>query len=107
MIVAVIPRNKVRDIIFNWDGIEYNCPSLKYNFSSINCGKCIFDGPTQVNCSSFTTSTAGITCQFSVRTKICGNIFGEFRTTTINLKGMIILLFYTQKSLKLNVKLLQ
>ena len=87
---AVTPRNShniQEEIIFIWEGIEYNCPSLQYDFTSTNCGNCVLIAPTEVNCSSFTKSTVEVSCNFSVRTKICGNIIGEAVTTTINLKG--------------------
>ena len=90
MIVAEIPRNNVQEIFFNWDGIEYNCPSLHYNFTSNNCGNCVLTAPTEVNCSRFTTSTAGVSCNFSVGSNICDNIFGEVEVIAINLKGTII-----------------
>ena len=90
MISAVIPRNNheiQEEIIFIWEGIEYNCPSLQYDFISTNCGICVLIAPTEVNCSNFTKSTVEVSCNFSVRSKICGNIIGEVVTTTINLKG--------------------
>ena len=79
--------------MFGWDQIEYDCPILQYNFTSENCGICIEVDRRVVSCTGFQTSSAGITCTFTVSSIVCGNVTGpgSMQLATINLKGSSII----------------
>ena len=80
-----------QELIFSWDKtIEYICPTLEYNFTSENCGSCTVDViPRAVSCIGFQTSVTGITCIFTVRSVVCGNITGpeSVRSANVTLQG--------------------
>ena len=82
------------ELIFRWDQLDpndYNCSALEYDFTSENCGSCAVHvvTPRVVSCTGFQTSTAGITCTFTVWSVVCGNVTGpgSMRSIDIILKG--------------------
>jgi hypothetical protein len=80
-------------LLFSWNQTQ-NCPSLRYNISSENCGQCPnTTDSTSVNCSDFTVSNSVTVCTFAVQAVICGNggtlsLIGGFSDlVTVNLTG--------------------
>ena len=79
-------------LLFSWNQTQ-NCPSLRYNISSENCGQCPnTTDSTSVNCSDFTILNSINLCTFAVQTIICGNsgapLVGNFSdSVTVNLTG--------------------
>ena len=59
-------------LLFSWNQAQ-NCPSLRYNIQSENCGRCpnTTDGMS-ANCSDFSLSNSITLCNFSVETVTCG-----------------------------------
>ena len=80
-----------KKIIFKWNGMDVNCPSMGYNFSSSNCGHCVSTNFAAATCIDFTLSPSisslGLMCRFSVYSVICGNIRGEESTASLTLRG--------------------
>ena len=79
-------------LVFSWNQTQ-NCPSLRYNIWSKNCGQCPnTTDSTSVNCSDFAISNPITLCTFAVQTVICGNngapLVGNFSdSVTVNLTG--------------------
>jgi hypothetical protein len=66
-----------QQLIFSWEpALEYDCPTLEYNFTSENCGSCAIDSQV-VSCTEFQASPAGINCNFTVWSIVCGNVTGQ------------------------------
>ena len=88
-ISAIVAKDNPQELIFSWDQMDYNCPTLQYNFTSQNCGSCAVDASQAISCTEFLTSPAGINCTFTVWSIVCGNITGSqsMRSTNVNLKG--------------------
>ena len=86
----MVANNNPQELIFSWDQVDYNCPTLQYNFTSQDCGSCATDSSQAVSCTEFQTSPAGIACTFTVWSVVCGNVTGPESmqsTLTVNLKG--------------------
>ena len=82
-------------LVFSWN-FTLNCPSLRYNIQSENCGQCPNTTTgTSVNCSDFTLSNSVNLCTFAVQAIICGNngslpLVGNLSDlVTVNLTGKI------------------
>ena len=84
-------------LVFSWN-YALNCPSLRYNIRSENCGQCpnTTDSTSEsVNCTGFTISNSVNLCTFTVQTAICGingslPLVGNLSDlVTVNLTGKI------------------
>ena len=82
-------------LVFSWN-YTLNCPSLRYNIRSENCGQCPnTTDSTSVNCTGFTISNSVNLCTFTVQTAICGingslPLVGNLSDlVTVNLTGKI------------------
>jgi hypothetical protein len=81
-----------QQLVFSWDPpLEYVCPTLKYNFTSENCGSCTIDSPHDqvVSCTEFQASHTGINCIFTVWSIACGNVTGpgSMLSANVTLQG--------------------
>ena len=78
-----------QELIFSWDQVQYDCPTLEYNFTSENCGSCAEVTPRVVSCIGFETSPAGIVCTFTVWSTVCGNVTGpgSMQSANVSLQG--------------------
>ena len=85
--VSVQPQ----EVIFKWNKVDFNCPSMTYNFSTSNCGRCFLTNLTAVTCTNFnllpSNNNQGPMCMFSVHSVICGNISGRRNTASVALQG--------------------
>ena len=83
-------------LFFSWNQTQ-NCPSLRYNILSENCGHCLnTTDSTSVNCSGFTISNSITLCTFMVQAVICSNsgapLVGDpSNPVTVNLTGILYL----------------
>ena len=79
-----------QQLIFSWDpSLEYVCPTLKYDFTSQNCGNCTTNSSQVVSCTEFQTSPAGINCTFTIWSVVCGNVTGpgSMQSANVTLQG--------------------
>lgn len=65
-----------QQITFSWSVIASDCPTIKYNIVSLNCGTCSTTTThNNITCTDVPRN-AGI-CTFALQTVVCGNIVGE------------------------------
>ena len=63
-------------LLFTWNKVTTQCPSIRYIISSKNCGICPKNTTnTSIICSIF-PHTRG-KCMFAVQTEICRSVVGE------------------------------
>lgn len=66
-------------LTFTWSSSTQNCPALKYNIISSNCGSCSSNtAANSVTCSDVRpgATTLANTCTFIVQTAVCDDILG-------------------------------
>ena len=77
--------------MFAWNKVTFQCPSIRYVITAVNCGICPnATNDTRVFCIHFNTSTHTLynMCTFAVKTETCGLLLGEkSNIVSLNLVG--------------------
>ena len=89
-LAPLLPPNDVHPILllggnltFQWSSVAPACSNnLKYRISySVDCGNCVLSSNTSATCYGVRQPMA--TCNFSVRSIVCGNQIGDIIDLTI------------------------
>ena len=87
--VEIMESNR---LVFAWNKVTTQCPSLRYIITAINCGVCPnTTTDTNITCIESNVSVhTNRTCLFAVQTEICGYLLGErseYITVHANING--------------------